>query len=221
MTKFQDFIGPTWTLYPSGSVQSAEQDLYESVVVEHNDIYGFEVDYYVLDLEYDGPDAIYGENQNEKYRGPYRTKVIYAPTNEFSPAEIFGISVDQPLHTVQIPHYTFIRDVYGSVLGGRYSGMVPVAGDLMHMLWNNFVYAITDISHEDQIFLAKKFVWNLTLRPYKTTLNEPTSAYVDVDNLTSALPLSAWGDNDVIEELSDDIDNYVDLPDLEDVYGYN
>lgn len=44
---------------------------------------------------------------------------------------------------------------------------IPMPGDVIKTLWNNRNYEIVDVGAEQNIFMAKKLVWEFILRPYR------------------------------------------------------
>jgi len=207
MSNILNTSGPTWAV--DTREQTYEHDLFESLCVESNDIFGTEVDYYVLtSIDDNNADPFYGEDQNEYYSGPFKTKVTYKPTTELSLIDMFGITSQENITFAQMPKFTFNRDVDESRL--------PMAGDIVHMPWNDRTYSITDVGEEENIFLSRKFVWEFMMRPYKNT---NLSAAVFTDDITDTLPLCAWGDNEFIEHETNVVDNYADLPSYDSVYG--
>ncbi|MFA5025405.1 MAG: hypothetical protein WC503_02790 [Candidatus Shapirobacteria bacterium] len=199
--------GPTWTV--DTREQTYEHDLFESLAVESNDIFGTEVDYYILTSIDDGnADPFYGEDQNEYYSGPFKTKVTYKPTTELSMIDMFGITSQENITYAQMPKFTFNRDIDPN--------RDPMAGDIVYMPWNGRAYSITDVGEEENVFLARKFIWEFMMRPYKQTNVDTTPI---VDEVTDTQPLSAWGDSEFIEHEGNIVDSYADLPNYDDLYG--
>jgi hypothetical protein len=123
----------------------------------------------------------------------------------------FGMVSEEMIQYAAIPKTTFSRDVSASVN--------PRPGDVVKTLWNNRTYEIVDVHEESQIFQLKKLIWEFILKPYRFSDTSDSSRELsdDIDDtLTQAL--TAYGDNEWIEEKSDSIDNYDDVD--ESVYGY-
>lgn len=201
--------GPTWNILEEDlqGLQS-EHNLFESFVVEANDIFGLPVEIYLHEFNVSHADVIYGEDQNEYYRGPFLTKLTHHPTEEPSLVNMFGISSSEMIENASIPKFTFSRDVSASAQ--------PKVGDLIHFIYNDIWYQISDIDEEVDIFHSKKFSYDFTVRPYKMTNVETSAA---IDPMTDGYPLSAWGDNVKIEEESNKVHDYADLPTFESIYG--
>ena len=166
-------------------------------------------------------DYLYGENLATRYFGPYETKIIYEPTDEPTLTTGFGINSEEVISFADIPKFTFSRDVS--------AGYHPKPGDAIITLWNNRAYEIADIGEEEKIFQLKKMVWGFALRPYRFSdesesareisrfTRKPTDPNLIKDTTTE--PLSAFGDNEDIEDESDDIFNYGTDYDTN-IYGY-
>jgi len=154
---------PNWSMY---DVNSCEHNLYESTLCEITDISGFAIEYYVLNPHHD---YLWGEDPNSNLSYPAFTKCIYAPETETTILEIFGLTADNTLQYMTIPKAIFRRDlttVFTDTLGPS-AFVQPRMGDVIKTLWNNRHYEISAIDEEQDIFLAKKFTWNLVLRPYR------------------------------------------------------
>jgi hypothetical protein len=200
---------PEWDLehYQDDNV---EHDLFESVVVEYNDIQGSSINYYIRDESIE-MDYLYGESTNTGYLGPYETKITYEVTEEPSITDPFGITSIDVIQYAHIPKNTFIRDV-----SNEYE---PKPGDVLKILWNERSYEVVDVGEEAAVFLSNKPVWELILKPYRFSDQSDSARDVsyDVDSTLSE-PLTAYGENIWIEEESDDIDNFTDVDTA--IYGF-
>jgi hypothetical protein len=204
-----------------------DHDLFENMIVERCDIYGMAVDYFILNFaQADNPaDPLYGENPNPVFIGPISTKVNCMPIPEDNIGDVFGIVNTEIPINITIPKYTFTRDTSAAVLSAGYTQDVfyeenraysePMAGDVMRFIFNDLVYEITSVCHSETVFLGKKLYWELKCKQYKITESPATSA---VDAITSAEPLSSWGDNQWIED--NRTEDYAELPNLAEIYGY-
>lgn len=227
---------PEWTLYDIRGNQynhNVEHELFESSIVEFTDIAGIECDYYIRDSSI-SLDTLYGESVNTQYLEPYRTKLIYEPTPEPTLTRGFGIHSEEIIQYAQIPKFTFSRDVS--------AGYHPVPGDVLVTLWNSRAYEIADVGEEERIFQLKKMVWDFILRAYrfsdqsktdevasgKVGADTPTRGFIPptnppkdpFDETTFTQPLTAGGDNEWLEDESDDIFNYENEGYDTDIYGY-
>ena len=169
---------------------------------------------------------LYGENPATRFFGPYETKLIYEPTDEPTLTTGFGVNSEDVISWTSLPKWTFTRDVS--------AGYHPKPGDTLITTWNNRAYEIADVHEEDKIFQLKKMIWGFVLRPYRFSdesasarniarfTREPTdnnnvNSHTDLDTTTE--PLSAFGDNESLEDESDEIFDYgVDYDTS--IYGY-
>ena len=193
-------------------VGNIEHDLFDSVIVEYNDIAGIEIEFYILDPSINF-DTLYGESTEHSYLGPYTTKVVYEPTEEASIANTFGIVSEEMIQYAEMPKTTFTRDVTASPN--------PKPGDVIKTLWNSRAYEIVDVGEEGKIFQLKKLVWEFILKPFRFSATDETghtdgAISPDIDPSTWTDPLTAYGDNEWIEEQSDSIETVSDSA----VYGY-
>ena len=204
---------PSWELLDLNQEEN-EYLLFDSVTSEFNDIAGFPIDYYIKS-NLENADYLYGEDQNEEFTEPRRSKLIYEPSEEPDIINVFGFSSDDTLTYTQITKTIFQRDI---------SSEVPKVGDVIRTLWNNKLYEIVEVGSEQKIFQGKKLVWEFIMKPYRHS-EESDSAdellfttpeedeFPDINITTESEELSAYGDNEDIEEES------FDNPDA-DIYGY-
>jgi len=218
-----DTTKPLWDLHQiEGNV---EHDLFNSLIVEFTDISGIKVNYYIRD-ESRTKDYFYGENPATRYFGPYESRLIYEPTEESTLTTGFGINSEEAISWASTPKWTFTRDIS--------AGYHPKPGDAVVTIWNNRAYEIADVHEEEKIFQLKKMVWGFILRPYRfsdesdsareifrgvrlPTVSTNVNKRTNLDTTTE--PLSAFGDNEPIDEESDDIFDYGADYDTT-VYGY-
>ena len=104
---------PLWELYDVTD-ENPEFCLYESIMSEYVDIAGFPVMYYRAKSKMD---RLYGEDSNQDYYEPVRTKLYYEPTDESNIIDMFGIRSDETLEYTLIPKATFSRDIVGTIQG--------------------------------------------------------------------------------------------------------
>lgn len=217
--KASNLMKPKWDLHHIEG--NPEHDLFEGAIAEYTDIRGIKVKYYIYDDSVKS-DYFYGETVRKRWLGSYETKLIYDPTEEPTLTTGFGINSDETISFAAIPKFTFTRDVSGGVVKFH-----PKPGDVVVTIWNDRAYEIVDVSEEDKIFQLKKMVWSFVLKPFRFSeesesaeeISRFTRRPTDPD-LTSTMsePLTAFGDNEEIENESNDIDNYSDV-DTE-IYGY-
>lgn len=215
------FTKPLWDLHQlDGNV---EHDLFQNVIVEFTDISGIKANYYIRDKSREN-DYLYGEGVASRYFTPRETRLIYEPTEEPALTTGFGINSEEVISFTSVPKWTFTRDVS--------AGYHPKPGDVIVTVWNNRAYEIADVHEEEKIFQLKKMIWGFVLRPYRfsdestsardifrgTRKPTPDSKFNDRKS-TLTEPLSAFGDNDPLENESDGIFDYGGSYDSK-VYGY-
>ena len=218
--KSSKLIKPKWNLHHLQD--NVEHDLFESVIVEYTDISGIECLYYIRD-EALQKDYLYGESDRTRYlTPPMKTRLIYEPTEEPTLTTGYGIYSEEVISFASIPKLTLTRDVS--------AGYHPKPGDAIITIWNNRAYEVADVTEEEKIFQLKKMIWGLVLRPYRfseesesaeeiSRFNRDPSPELDTDTLTT--PLTAYGDNEELEEESDEIFDYSKNIDIDsEIYGY-
>jgi hypothetical protein len=210
---------PKWDLHQLKD--NVEHDLFESVIVEFTDISGIECQYYIRD-ESLKKDYFYGESDRTRYLlPPSITRLIYEPTDEPTLTTGFGIYSEESISFASIPKLTLSRDVS--------AGYHPKPGDALITLWNNRAYEIADVSEEEKIFQLKKMIWGFVLKPYRFSEESDSAREISRFNreptpqLTDTLttPLTAYGDNEELEDESDEIFDYDKSLDIDSkIYGY-
>lgn len=218
---------PNWTLYDirdSEYKHNIEHDLFQDYIVEFTDISGIECDYYIRDRSIE-LDTLYGESTNTQYLQPFRTKLIYEPTIEPTMTRGFGIHSEEVIQYASIPKFTFTRDV---------SAHAPVPGDVLVTIWNNRAYEIADVGEEERIFQLKKMVWDFVLRAFRFSDQSDSSGdKVGARDVfrgfvhttppildTNTQPLTADGDNNWLEDESEEIFDYEEEGIDTKIYGY-
>lgn len=196
------------------SENNPEHLLFESTITEFTSIAGWPV-YYYIKLESDVLDSTYGEDPNAEYTEAYETKLVYEPTEEINVLNSFGISSDETIQYMQMPKTTFKTDIEEEY---QYSNdtdkeIIPKVGDCIKTLWNNKMYEIIEVGSEQKIFQGKKLIWEVITKPYRHSeesasaedmlFEEPDEVdFPDINTTTTTEPLSAYGDNENIEEES-------------------
>lgn len=104
---------PLWSLYDITDT-NPEFCLYDSVVGEYTDIAGFEILYYRAKSKMD---RLYGEDSNQDFHEPSKTKLYIEPSDEPNMIDMFGVRSDEVLEYSLIPKSTFTRDVGGTING--------------------------------------------------------------------------------------------------------
>jgi hypothetical protein len=217
--KASGLIKPKWDLHHLQD--NVEHDYFESLITEFTDISGIECRYYIRD-EGMRKDYFYGESDRTRYLNPKVTRLMYEPTEEPTLTTGYGINSEEVISFASMPKFTLTRDVS--------AGYHPKPGDAIITTWNNRAYEIADVSEEEKIFQLRKFVWSFVLRPYRFSeesesareisrfTREPTDPDL-TDTMTD--PLSAFGDNQDIEDESDEIFDYDENLSIDSkIYGY-
>lgn len=192
---------PKWNLHDLHD--NREHDLFQSYIMEFNDISGIEIYYYVRDAEFEDYDTLYGEHQYFGFQEPLTTKILYDVEEEpqmWSPFGMYGTDVV----TSHMPMGTFKRDINQTV--------DPKIGDVIVTTWNNRSYEIVMVDDDDRIFQLKKQVWIFILKPYRF------SEQSDSAETLSDLPLPSAGENEWIQDQSNSIENYSDVD--SNIYGF-
>jgi hypothetical protein len=166
------------------------------------------IDYFSLVFDENEADVMYGENQNEYFKGPYRTKITHTPHDEINLINAFGLTSGEQFDGISIPKWTFTRDCSAAV--------APKDGDVIYFHYNQQYYEVVNINDDMDIFLSKKMTWMFDMKPYRMTNTEHTES---PEVSANTYPLSAWGDNDFIEVTANEIDDLSDLPNFTDLYG--
>jgi len=213
-----------WNMYDT-SPTNPEHALFLSNLCEITDISGFPIEFRLLLPK---NDWLWGEDPNNRLSYPSFTKAIYAPETETNLLDMFGLTADDTLQYISIPKAIFTRDLsmlYTDTLGPS-AFVKPRVGDILKTIWNNRNYEVVNISEEDNIFLAKKFVWDMIVRPFR--FSEQSDEHREVhtglpddpfetivpgpsgDVIQNNYATEMFGDNNNIDEESDKIYDYDD-----------
>jgi hypothetical protein len=205
---------------------NCEHALYDSIITEMTDISGFPVEIYIPIRTFD---PLYGEDASENLSDPVMTKLIYEPLEGLSITEAFGITSDETLQYAFIPKSTFTRDLSAAYYALAPSGtdvlVVPRPGLVIKTLWDNRNYEVVDVGKEQNIFLAKKLIYEFILRPFRFSEQSDThrEIHTGMDASTFETHVTSggdalsdfieneYGDNDFIETESNKIDKYQDI----------
>lgn len=155
-------IKPQWDLLDlSQDRQDYEHEFFQSTISEITDIHGFVVDYYVYNPK--SIDLLYGEATQSELDGPYRTKLLIEPFKEPYLINVFGLQGDQRIELAEMPKAIFCRDVQEQVnlkydLDFDPEDLQPKPGDVVHCLWNNERYEVTNVAGADKVFQGVKHI---------------------------------------------------------------
>lgn len=100
---------PEWVLLDLDQTEQ-EYTLFDSVICEKTDIAGFPIYYYVK-LDPERSDYLYGEYTDSEYSIPFRSKLLYEPSEEPQVMNVFGITSDDTIQYMQIPKTIYFRDI--------------------------------------------------------------------------------------------------------------
>jgi len=208
MATSSKLIKPKWEIYDIEN--NVEHELFSEYIVEFTDISGIKIEYYIRNEDI-VMDQLYGESVNTAYLDAKESKVIYEPTAEITMTTGFGINSDDSIQYASMPKFTFTRDVS--------AGYDPKPGDVIKTLWNNRAYEIADVGEEDRIFQLKKMIWDFILKPFRFSEQSDSAKDIspDLDN-TLTTPITAYGDNEYIEDKVDDSGVYNDVDTS--IYGF-
>lgn len=199
--------------------------LYQSNLCEITDISGFPLEYRMLLPK---NDWLWGEDPNANLSYPSFTKGIYAPETETNLLDMFGLTSDDTLQYISIPKAIFQRDLgmlFTDTVGPS-AAIQPRVGDIIKTIWNNRNYEVVNISEEENIFMAKKYVWDMIVRPFR--FSEQSDRHREVhtglpddpfesivagpsgDVIQNNYATHEFGDNANIDRESNDIYDYED-----------
>ncbi len=204
----------TYDLY-----DNPEWKLAESMAVEFCDIAGIEAVYYMQDGTVE-PDVLYGETQDKEYLIGKQTNVVVEVGEIPTTYSMFGmIATDQMV--AHIPQATYRRDVSQTV--------PPKVGDVIVLPFYRDVpgmseptaqgrtFELIHVAEDQNIFQLKSLVYSLYMIPYRFSEESETASQISSES-TESVSITAYGDNDWIEEKSNEIDTYSDVDTK--IYGF-
>ena len=204
-------IKPKWQLYDIEDT-NPEYELFDSTIVEFTDISGIIIQYFIR-KETVSMDQLYGESTNTEYYDPLNTKIIYEVTEETTIINSFGISSEDMIQYAFMPKTTYTRDIRNTY------DINPKPGDVIKTLWNNRAYEIADVGEEAHIFQLRKLIYEFILKPFRfSEQSESAKVPLKSPDSTYTSPITGYGDNEYVEEESDDVDTYGDVDTS--VYGF-
>jgi len=133
-----------------------DRTLFEGIVNESINIYGLSTIYYIVNFD-ESKDRILSEDSKPVISAEYPMKFYAEVIQEDWVLTRFGFN-SEDLIRLHIGKKEF-EDTVGV-------GSTPKIGDYITIKYmNSRLFVITDIDEEDNVFLQKKFVWNITLKP--------------------------------------------------------
>lgn len=206
--------GQFWNLLEIDE-NNPEYELYKSLIEEFTQISGWPIKYYVK-IESENLDPIFGEDPTAEYSDGYETKLVYEPTEETNILDSFGITSEEVIAYMQMPKSMFISDIEDEYLSDYpdVNELKPKVGDCIRTLWNNKLYEIVETGSEQKIFQGRKMIWEFVTRPYRHSEesdsadsmlfeNPDEGLFPDENITTETAQLSAYGDNELIDDESD------------------
>ena len=193
---------PKWELYDIHD--NREHNLFQSYIMEFNDIAGIKIGYHVRDADFEDYDTLYGEHQYYGFEVVKNTKCLYDVEDEPEMWNVFG-SFGADTVTTHMPKGTYRRDVSQTI--------EPKIGDVLTTEWNERSYEIIMVDDDERIFQLKHMIWIFILKPYRFSEQSTTASA-----LSDTPAISAAGENAWIQEQSEEIDDYSDVDTS--VYGF-
>lgn len=208
MANASKYIKPKWNLHDIND--NIEWDLFEGYIVEYNDISGIEIEYYIRDESVD-QDYLYGEATNIRYLTAKTTKAFNEMWEEPIVTTGWGQYSEEGITYLSMPKFTFTRDVS--------AGYYPKIGDIVKFAYNNRSYEIAMVHQEEKMFQLSRLVYSFMLKPYRYSEESESKKNISSDlDITLTSPITAYGDNENIENESDNIYDYNDVDSS--VYGF-
>lgn len=224
-----------WSMY-NPDPNNPEHRMFESHLCEIVDISGFPIEYRCLLPK---NDWLWGEDPNSRLSYPSYTKAIYAPETETNLLDMFGLTSDDTLQYISIPKATFARDmgmVFTDTIGPS-AFIQPRVGDIIKTIWNDRNYEIVNVSEEENIFMAKKFVYDMIVKPFRfseqsdehreVTTGLPDDPFATIvpgpsgDVMQNNYATEMFGDNENIDQESSEIYDYDDEGIQEDTHTFD
>lgn len=205
---------PSWKFYDQPADDNPEYRLAENLVMEFTDIVGMSCTYYINDTAVEA-DQLYGEKQDVEYEDGKDTKIIYELGEIPTIYTLFGVMAQDSIISY-IPRSVFKRDV-SSTQSPKVGDVVVVHNyddDVSDNLEGR-TFEIIHVAQDTSIFQYRSLVYVLNLIPYRYSEETVDAAEVSSDISTSAPHISAFGDNEWIDE-NKDVKDGTDTS----IYGY-
>ena len=200
---------PQWEIFDI--YDNPEYQYAEGLAMEFCDIAGIKAIYYPQDGTVT-PDILYGETQDKAYTVGKETKIIMEIGEIPTVYSVFGmIATDQLV--VHIPQGVFRRDVSGT--------LPPKVGDVVVLSFYRDVptidtpvgrtFEVLHVAEDQNIFQLRSLTYSIYMTPYRFSEESDSAAAVSSDLPTATPSITAYGDNDWLQEQSDLIDDYDDV----------
>lgn len=187
-----------------------EHGLSQSLIMEYTDIAGIKVQVHVRSSKLEDYDRLYGEDNDYSLDSGLTTKLLYDVNEEPQVWADWGMWGTDTIIT-HIPKGTWERDISES--------NPPKIGDVISIEWyldgSGRNFEVAHVDDDDKIFQLKKMIWILILKPYRHSEQSESA-----DAITATPAVSAFGENDFIQNEGDLIFDYEDEGVDSSIYGY-
>jgi len=189
-------------LSKSLSAYNNERKVYSRMTSEAINKYGVQMEYYVTSWNVER-DKIWGEDEDRKFARKFKFMGYYSLPREDKLWSKFGIDgMDTFSIFVSKLHLSGASTYDFSGTSAMYDSHIPIIGDVVKSVYNNYLYQITEVKEEVGMFLlSKQHVWEFIVKPYfdeHISLSADTSATMiemsaftdrqtDIFNVTSAV----------------------------------
>ena len=195
---------PNWRFYNKPQDDNPEYQLAEGLAAEYTDIVGMDCTYYINDTTVEA-DPLYGEKMDVEYETGMPTKVIFEIAEIPTIYTLFGVMAQDTI-VAFIPRSVYKRDVSQT--------QPPKIGDVLKVplypsdFLDNFssggrTFEIIHVAQDTSIFMYRSLVYVFNLVPYRYSEESTSAAEVASDISTLSPHISAFGDNEWIDDNKD------------------
>lgn len=164
----------------------SDRTFFASVTQEAIRTFGIDIEYWTTTFDAQ-KDPIYDEDSKPLINGRYKLKAHTTLIQEDTLMSRFGLSFITDSFRISIDEKEFNESVGGT----------PYPGDYVWINYMNRLYIVSNVDKEDNIFLQKKFVWNIDLK-VADLAGEEVSANLDLPDYETML--DNQNDNSAITE---------------------
>lgn len=138
---------------PFDFTNSSDRSFFESVVNEAIKVFGLNIIYYTTTFN-QNKEPIYGEDSKPLISGEYKIKAYSESIQEDWILTRFGLgSNDLMVIHIDVKEFEF-----------AVGDFEPKPGDYVWVDYMSRLFIVTDVDKEDNIFLQKKFVYNIKMK---------------------------------------------------------
>lgn len=177
---------------PFNFTNSPDRALFEEVFKEAIDIYGIEIEYWIVEFD-EAKDRLYAEDTKANITENYDMMAYGEYINEEFLLTKFGIQSSDIFEIV------LSKSKFEEIAG---DGAEPKSGDRVYVKYMDRIFTVTEAKEEDNIYLQKKFSWKLVLNPSNLDGMEVTDN-IGVPDIE--IEEAVFDDNSLIDELDDDV----------------